>query len=343
MSESKEKPKMIYRTLGNTGLKVSVLSFGSWATFGVKAEEDACRDCMRLAYESGVNFFDNAEAYGKTRGDSELLMGKLLKEFNWPRSSYVLSTKIFWGGDGVNEKGVSRKHLLEGVDNSLKRLQVDYVDLIFAHRPDVITPTEEVVRAMSHLVNTGKALYWGTSEWSAQQITEAHWIARAYNLVPPSMEQPEYHMFARERVEKEYAPIYKLPYGIGTTTWSPLASGILTGKYNDGIPTGSRLAQPGYEFLVQRFDKVKDDRIPKVKKLAELAQSLGCSLPQLAIAWCIRNPNVSTCILGASKVNQLQETLQALPVMDKITAEVDQQIEAILQNKPEAVMNWGRV
>lgn len=339
---SEQKVVMPYRLLGNTGLRVSVLSFGSWATFGVKAELDACKECMKMAYDAGVNFFDNAEAYGTKRGDSELIMGQLFKEFGWERSSYVLATKLFWGGDGVNEKGLSRKHIIEGMNKSLQRLQTDYVDLIFAHRPDVMTTTEEVVRAFSHLVNTGKALYWGTSEWSSQQITEAFWIARVYNLVPPVMEQPEYNMFTRERFEKEYAPLYRSPYGIGTTIWSPLNSGILTGKYNDGIPEGSRLAQTGYGFLNDRFQKVKDDRIPKVKALAELATELGCTLPQLAVAWCIKNPNVSTCILGASKPSQLQDNLGALSVLPKLTDAVMQRIETILGNKPAAVLTWGR-
>ncbi len=331
---------MEYRYLGSSGLKVSALSFGAWVTFGDQIGEDTAQACMRTAYDAGVNFFDNAEAY--SAGKAETMMGNVIRKAGWKRSTLVLSTKIFWGGGGPNDCGLSRKHIIEGTDAALTRLQTDYVDLVFCHRPDLHTPTEETVRAMSHLVNQGKALYWGTSEWSADQICQAYEIARREHLVPPTMEQPEYNMFHRERVEREYTRLYE-EIGLGTTIWSPLASGLLTGKYNDGIPEGSRLALKEYGWL---RDQVLNDegkrRIVKVQQLARVAQELSCSLAQLALAWCLKNPNVSTVITGASKPEQVVENMKALAVVDRLTPDVMDQIEAILDNKPKMELDWRR-
>jgi voltage-dependent potassium channel beta subunit len=329
---------MEYRHLGSSGLEVSALSFGSWVTFGTQIGEAIAEDCMRAAWEAKVNFFDNAEAYAD--GASETMMGNILKRMNWKRSDYVVSTKIFWGGDEPNKTGLSRKHILEGMADSLGRLQLEYVDLVFCHRPDVFTPVEETVRAMSHLVTTGKAHYWGTSEWGADRIIEAYHIARREHLVPPTMEQPEYNMFHRERVEKEYARLYK-EIGLGTTIWSPLASGMLTGKYNKGIPAGTRLTLKGYEWLKSSFESVEAKRrIEKVKALEPVAQSLGCTLAQLALAWCLKNSNVSTVITGASRPEQVVENMKALDVSKKLTAQVMEQIENVLQNRPAAEETW---
>jgi voltage-dependent potassium channel beta subunit len=261
-------------------------------------------------------------------------MGKVLQKAGWERSDLVLSTKIFWGGDGPNDRGLSRKHIIEGVDAALERMQVDYVDLVYAHRPDIHTPIEETVRAMNHVLDQGKAFYWGTSEWSAQQITEAHKVARQYNLIPPLMEQPQYNMFHRERFESEYAPLYK-EFGLGTTIWSPLASGLLTGKYNEGIPEDSRATLEGYDWLRDRFtSETAQKRLAKVDRLIPVADELGCSMAQLALAWCLTNPNVSTVITGASKPSQVEENMQAIEVVDKLTPDVLERIEEILDNKP---------
>ncbi len=324
---------MEYRRLGRSGLKVSALSLGAWVTYGGQVGEEIAYDCMVAAYESGVNFFDNAEAYA--RGNAEIVMGNVVKKTGWKRSDLVISTKIFWGGDGPNDCGLSRKHLLEGAQAALKRLQMDYVDLIFCHRPDLYTPIEETVWAMHQIVQQGKALYWGTSEWSAAQIMEAYGIARREHLIPPVMEQPEYHMFARQRVEKEYLPLFRA-IGLGTTIWSPLASGLLTGKYNNGIPEGTRVSLDGYDWLKKWFesDEVKNN-IEKVKLLTVVAQDLGCSMAQLALAWCLKNPNVSTAITGASKAAQVRENMKALEIIPLIDGEIMNRIEAILQNKPE--------
>ena len=324
---------MEYRRLGRSGLKVSALSLGAWVTYGGQVGEEIAYDCMVAAYESGVNFFDNAEAYA--RGNAEIVMGNVVKKTGWKRSDLVISTKIFWGGDGPNDCGLSRKHLLEGAQAALKRLQMDYVDLIFCHRPDLYTPIEETVWAMHQIVQQGKALYWGTSEWSAAQIMEAYGIARREHLIPPVMEQPEYHMFARQRVEKEYLPLFR-SIGLGTTIWSPLASGLLTGKYNNGIPEGTRVSLDGYDWLKKWFesDEVKNN-IEKVKLLTVVAQDLGCSMAQLALAWCLKNPNVSTAITGASKAAQVRENMKALEIKPLLNDEIMNRIEAILQNKPE--------
>ena len=285
-----------------------------------------------------MNFFDNAEAYA--HGNAEIVMGNVIKKTGWKRSDLVISTKIFCGGAGPNDSGLSHKHIVEGADAALKRLQMEYVDLIFCHRPDISTPIQETVWAMNHVINQGKAFYWGTSEWSAQQITEAYAIARREHLIPPTMEQPQYHMFHRQKVEKEFARLYA-EIGLGTTIWSPLASGLLTGKYNRGIPEGTRATLEGYEWLRNQFedDKAKG-RIEKVKQLEPVAKELGCSLAQLAIAWCLKNPHVSSVITGASRSQQVTENMKALDVAAQLTDDVMEHIEAILDNKPEAEENF---
>jgi voltage-dependent potassium channel beta subunit len=325
--------KMEYRFLGRSGLKVSALSLGAWVTYGGQVGEEIAYECMQAAYEAGVNFFDNAEAY--SRGNAEVVMGNVIRKTGWKRSDLVISTKIFWGGKGPNDNGLSRKHILEGVDASLKRLQMDYVDLVFCHRPDLYTPVEETVRAMNHVINQGKAFYWGTSEWSATQIMEAYGIARREHLIPPLMEQPEYNMFHRERVEREYARLYQ-EIGLGTTIWSPLASGLLTGKYGQGIPTGTRVTLKGFEWLRKDFESEEARKnIAKVEQLKQVADELGCSVAQLALAWCLKNPNVSTVITGASRASQVAENMKALDVVPLLREDVIQKIEAILDNKPE--------
>jgi len=324
---------MEYRYLGSSGLQVSALSFGAWVTFGDQVGEDVAYECMMAAYEAGVNFFDNAEAYAG--GRAEVIMGNVLKSAGWKRSDLVVSTKIFWGGHGPNDSGLSRKHILEGTDAALARLQLDYVDLVFCHRPDIHTPVEETVRAMSYLIDQGKAFYWGTSEWNAAQITEAWAVARREHLIPPTMEQPQYNMFHRERVEVEYARLYD-EIGLGTTIWSPLASGLLTGKYNEGIPENTRITMKGYEWLRERFEseEVKGD-IEKVKRLMPVADELGCTLAQLALAWCLKNACVSTVITGASRPGQLVENMKAMDVAGQLSDDVMGRIESILDNRPK--------
>jgi voltage-dependent potassium channel beta subunit len=293
---------------------------------------------MRVAYDAGVNFFDNAEAYAS--GKAEVVMGNVLQRTRWKRSDLVISTKIFWGGEGVNRTGLSRKHILEGMRDSLERLQLEYVDLIFCHRPDIYTPIEETVRAMSFLVNQGLAFYWGTSEWSAQQITEAHGIARREHLVPPLMEQPEYNMFSRERVEREYSRLYS-ELGLGTTTFSPLASGLLTGKYKKGIPADSRVTLKGYEWLKEEFESQDGQhKVQKTEALRPIAAELNCTLSQLALAWCLKNPHVSSVITGASRPEQVGENLQALEVVPRLTDVVMGRIETILDNKPRPLEGY---
>lgn len=326
---------MEYRYLGHSGLQVSALSLGAWVTYGGQVGEEQAKDCMVAAYEAGVNFFDNAEAYA--RGNAEITMGNVIKKTGWKRAELVISTKIFWGGKKPNQTGLSRKHIIEGMQASLKRLQMDYVDLIFCHRPDIYTPIEETVRAMNFVLNQGWAYYWGTSEWSAAQIIEAHAVARREHLIPPLMEQPEYNMFHRERFEKEYDHLFK-EFGMGSTIWSPLASGLLTGKYNNGIPEGTRVSLSGFEWLREEFQGPKfEQKVEKVRQLVSIADQLGCSMPQLALAWCLKNPNVSTAITGASKPGQVVDNMKALDVVAKITPEVNEQIEAILQNRPSAI------
>ena len=288
---------------------------------------------MTTAYEHGVNFFDNAEGY--SAGKAETMMGNVIKKQGWKRSDLVVSTKIFWGGDGPNDKGLSRKHIIEGTKAALERLQMPYVDLVFCHRPDPHTPIEETVRAMNFLLDQGMAFYWGTSEWSAEQLRQAYEVARREHLVPPTMEQPEYNMFARARVETEYRPLYR-DFQLGLTTWSPLASGLLSGKYNDGIPEGSRVTTEGYEWLRKRLESEEGQaRLASVRKLADVASELGCTTAQLALAWCLKNPDVSTVITGASKPEQVAQNMEALDVVDKLTDEVMERIETVLDNKPK--------
>ncbi len=329
---------MEYRNLGKSGLKVSALSFGTWVTFNDQINDDVAYECMTAAYDNGVNFFDNAEAY--SQGEAEKMMGRVIKRAGWKRSDLVLSTKIFWGGPGINDRGLSRKHIMEGTDASLKRMDTDYVDLIYCHRPDIETPIEETVRAMNHVINQGKALYWGTSEWSATEIMEAYQIARREHLIPPIMEQPEYSMLHREKIEKEFLPLYT-EVGLGTTIWSPLRSGILTGKYNNGIPDSSRLALPSYQWLKDRLlsEDGKND-LDKVRELTSVAEEIGVSMAQLAIAWTLKNPNVSTVITGASSAKQVHENMKVLDVVNVLTDDVLERIESILKNKPTPVDNW---
>jgi voltage-dependent potassium channel beta subunit len=316
---------MNYRRLGRSGLKVSELSFGSWVTYGNQMGADAARECMAAAYDAGVNFFDNAEVYAK--GESERLMGAALKKLGWRRSSYVVSTKFFWGlHDGPNEKStLNRKYLMQAIDGSLARFGLDYVDLVFCHRADPDTPLEETVFAMSDIVASGKAHYWGTSEWTAAEIAAAWHVADRHHLHKPVMEQPQYNLFHRERVEREYARLYE-DFGLGTTIWSPLASGLLTGKYNDGVPADSRGAVKGYEWLAERL--TERAKVEKVKRLAPIAAGLGCTLAQMALAWCLKNPRVSTVITGASRPAQVQENMQALAVAPKLTPDVMARIDA---------------
>lgn len=329
---------MEYRFLGASGLKVSALSFGAWVTFGDQIGEKVAYELMKEAYDAGVNFFDNAEAY--SQGKAETMMGNVIHKAGWKRSNLVVSTKIFWGGRGPNDIGLSRKHIIEGLDTSLKRLQMDYVDLVFCHRPDVHTPIEETVRAMTHVINQGKAFYWGTSEWTARQIRQAYDIAKREHLIAPTMEQPQYNMLHREKVESEYAPLYE-EVGLGTTIWSPLSSGILTGKYNDGIPKDSRMSLKNYEWLRATLESEEGRQmIEKVRSLKVIADNLGVSLAEMALAWCLKNPNVSTVITGASRPEQVKENMKALDVVPQLTDEVMQSIEEALKNKPKGEMDF---
>jgi voltage-dependent potassium channel beta subunit len=322
---------MEYRRLGRSGLKVSALSLGSWLTFGKQISDDIAEELMICAYDNGINFFDNAEIYA--RGKSEIVMGNILKKLEWRRDSYLVSSKVFWGGDKPNKTGLSRKHVFEACHAALKRFQLDYLDLYFCHRPDPETPIEETVWVMNDLIRQGKILYWGTSEWSAQEITEAYAIARREHLIPPTMEQPQYNMFHRYRFEVEYKRIFE-ELGYGSTIWSPLASGVLSGKYNSGFPTDTRLGIEGLEWLKERV--LTEENINKTKALQSIAGDLGVALPQLAIAWCLKNKNVSTVILGGSKTQQLKDNLAAFEILPKLTEDVTASIEQILSNKPIA-------
>jgi voltage-dependent potassium channel beta subunit len=327
---------MEYRQLGKSGLQISALSFGAWVTFGDQIGVDQAIDLMGTAYDAGVNFFDNAEVYAF--GEAETIMGKALKKLAWSRDSYLVSSKVMFGSvmdPKPTQWGLSRKHIFEACDQAIQRLGVDYLDLYFCHRPDPKVPMEEIVRAMSDLIQQGKVFYWGTSEWSAQQIMEAYGIARQYNLIPPTMEQPEYNMFQRVRFEVEYARLYDV-IGLGTTIWSPLASGILTGKYSDGIPDDTRMNLPGYEWLRKHLESEKgQQKVAKAAELASVADELGVTMPKLALAWCLKNPNVSTVILGATRLEQLTENLGASEVVKLLSDEVMDRIEQILDNKPE--------
>ncbi|MEW5738576.1 MAG: aldo/keto reductase [Myxococcota bacterium] len=315
---------MDYRRLGRAGLKVSELSLGSWVTYGGQVGDDATKACMVAAYEAGVNFFDGAEAYAK--GEAERSMGRVLKQVGWRREGLVLSSKIFWGGDGPNDNGLSHKHVIEGVHAALRRWQTDYLDLVFCHRPDPNTPIEETVRAFDILVKQGKVFYWGTSEWSALEVKEAFKVAKELHLTPPTMEQPQYSLLARQRFEVEYAPLWT-EYGYGSTIWSPLASGLLTGKYDQGVPKDSRLGMKQYDWLKDKL--VTKENIEKVKRLEPIAKELGCTRAQLALAWCLKNPNVSTVITGATRPEQVHENMKALEVAPKLVPEVMRRIDAI--------------
>ena len=324
---------MDYRRLGKSGLKVSEFSYGSWVTFAKQVDVAPAKAMLTAAYDAGINFFDNAEGY--EQGRSELVMGQAIEELGWSRDSFIVSSKVFWGGEKPTQRGLSAKHVTEACHMALKRLRVDHLDLYFCHRPDIDTPIEETVRAMHNLVQQGKIIYWGTSEWSGQQITEAHAVAARWGLTPPTMEQPQYNLFERHKVEADYAPIYDT-YGLGTTIWSPLASGLLTGKYNNGIPNDARATLAGYEWLRDGF--TSDDgkaKIEKVRALAKVADDAGLSLTHMSLLWCLKNPRVSTVILGASRISQLTDNLAALTHKAKLTADVVTAIEAVMQNAPE--------
>ena len=324
---------MEYRYMGKTGLQLSALSFGSWVSFHKQINDSIADELMGISYDRGVNFFDNAEVYAL--GESEKMMGRVLKNKNWDRTSYVLSSKVFWGWRGndnkPNQSGLSRKHITEACHEALQRLQTDYLDLYYCHRPDKKVPIEEVVWTMHNLIMQGKILYWGTSEWSGVEIMEAHRVAAQYGLIGPTVEQPQYNLFARDKIENEFLMVYKT-VGLGTTIWSPLASGVLSGKYNKGIPEGSRFDLKGFEWLRDRW--MLDGVIEKVKSLAGLADELNVPLAALSIAWCVKNPNVTTAILGATNKEQLLQNLSALEVLPKLTPEVMDKIESIVQTKP---------
>ena len=324
---------MEYRYLGKSGLQLSVLSFGSWVSFKKQIDDKMAGDLMQLAYDNGVNFFDNSEAYAG--GESEKMMGRVLKSKKWDRTSYVVSSKAYFGLHGKenkpNQKGLSRKHLTEACNDALKRFQLDYLDLFYCHRADKNTPIAETVWTMNDLIRQGKILYWGTSEWTGVEIMEAHRVAQEFKLIGPTMEQPQYNLFERYKVEKDFSRIYET-VGLGTTIWSPLASGVLTGKYNDGIPKGSRLALNELSWLKDRW--ITDDKIKRVKKLGEVAKKMGVPLATLSIAWCIKNPHVTTAILGATKKQQLTENLKALDVMNQLTPEIMEKIDKIMGTKP---------
>ncbi len=325
---------MEYRRMGKSGLQLSILSFGSWVTFHKQINDSLADELMGIAYDNGVNFFDNAEVYAL--GESEKMMGRVLKAKNWDRTSYTISSKAFFGWRGKenkpNQTGLSRKHLTEACHEALQRLQTDYLDLFFCHRPDKNVPVEEVVHTMNTLIQQGKILYWGTSEWTGVEIMEAHRAAQQYHLIGPSVEQPQYNLFEREKVEKDFLEIFK-NIGMGTTIWSPLAAGLLSGKYNNGIPEGSRLGMEGFEWLRDRW--VLNDKVEKVKKITAVAKALNVSVAALSIAWCIKNPNVTTAILGATKKEQLTDNLKALEVLPLLTPEVLQSIEDIMGTKPK--------
>ena len=322
---------MQYRKLGKTGLKISELSYGSWITFGNQLDEKGASEIMSVAFDQGINFFDNAEAY--KQGQSEIIMGNVLKKLRWSRDSYIISSKVFWGGEKPTQRGLSHKHIKDACDNALSRLQLDYLDLFFCHRPDPDTPIEETVRAMHMLVLQGKVCYWGTSEWSKQQLEDAFRIARELGMTPPSMEQPEYNMFAREKLEREYLSLFENEK-LGTTIWSPLASGLLTGKYNNGMPPGTRASLENYKFVRDKFESEKFQyRYAIVEKLLELSSELNLSLTKLALNWCLKNENVSTIILGASREEQLIENLDCINHLAKIDNDVMKCIEDIISQQ----------
>jgi voltage-dependent potassium channel beta subunit len=320
--------EMEYRRLGKSGLQVSALSLGAWVTFGKQIDNEIAESCMHTAYENGINFFDNAEAYAE--GQAETVMGGILKKSGWSRDTYLVSSKVFWGGKKPNQSGLCRKHVIEACEAALKRLQLDYLDLYFCHRPDPDTPIEETVRAMNTLIEQGKVLYWGTSEWSAREIQEAKEVAGRLNLIGPTMEQPQYNLLHRDKVETEFAPLYESAHGLGTTIWSPLASGLLTGKYNDGIPEGSRLSHDSMKWLrdaMQKDPQEWESRLNKCRALGKVAADLGVPTAGMALAWCLLNKNVSTVILGASRTSQIEENLKALEIVPQLTPDVQAAIE----------------
>ena len=321
---------MNYRRLGKTGLKVSELSYGSWVTFSFQLGLDEATNIMKLAYENGVNFFDNAEAYAS--GESEIIMGEAIKNLGWSRDSFIVSSKVFWGGEKPTQRGLSHKHIVDACHAALGRLKLDYLDLYFCHRPDPETPIEETVRAMHTLIMQGKICYWGTSEWSAKELKEAYKISKEYYLTPPSMEQPQYNMFEREKMEKEYTEIFQTEK-MGTTIWSPLASGLLTGKYMKAMPSNTRTSLKNYKFIKDSFESEEYKmRHEKVRQLDQLSNDLNIPLVNLALGWCLKNDNVSTVILGASKAEQLNQNLKTLDYMDLINDDAMEKIEKILQN-----------
>ncbi|MDO6762566.1 aldo/keto reductase [Agarivorans sp. 1_MG-2023] len=323
---------MEYRRLGQSGLQVSEFGLGSWVTFGKQVDLSAAKQIMTRAYDAGINFYDNAEGYES--GESERLMGQAIEQLGWTRDSFVVSSKVFWGGDKPTQRGLSRKHVFDACHAALKRLRVDYLDLFYCHRPDIDTPIYETVRAMHDLVCQGKVMYWGTSEWSAQQITEAWAVAKAENLHAPVMEQPQYNMMVRDKIEAEYLPLYQLT-GLGTTIFSPLASGLLTGKYLNGVPDNSRLSLPGYEWLRDML-MGENNKLEQIAQLNQLAESLNMPLHHLALNWCLRTPHVSSVILGVSKLEQLEDNLKALELKQQLNNDVWQQVDNILGNKPAA-------
>ena len=324
---------MEYRRLGQSGLQLSALSYGSWVTFSFQLDDSEAQKMLHAAYDAGVNFFDNAEVYAE--GESERIMGRVLRKTGWGRDTYCVSSKAYWGGGRPTQRGLSRKHLTDACHAALGRLQVDYLDLFFCHRPDLETPIEETVRAMHDLVQQGKVMYWGTSEWSAQQIQEAYGTARQYGLTPPTMEQPQYNMFARDKVEREFHRLYT-EIGLGTTVWSPLASGILTGKYRDGIPPDTRVSMADYSWLRDRIESEEGrEQIRMATEVGEIAKELGISLAELALGWCLKNEHVSTVIMGASNLDQLNQNLRGLDALPLLTDEVMAKIETVLQNRPE--------
>ncbi|WP_374163456.1 potassium channel beta subunit family protein [Arcticibacter sp. MXS-1] len=322
---------MEYRRLGKSGLQVSALSLGSWLTFGNQIPDDVADELMSIAYEKGINFFDNAEGYAG--GKSEEVMGRILKSKGWDRESYIVSSKVFFGAEakGPNRTGLSRKHVIEACNAALRRFQLDYLDLYFCHRPDINTPIEETVWAMNTLLQQGKILYWGTSEWTAAEIMEAIRVARDYHLIGPTMEQPQYNMLERTKIEKDYLLLFR-EHGLGTTVWSPLHSGVLSGKYNDSDPGDTRLHMEGLDWLKNRT--LAQEKLEAARKVKEIADELGVSMPRLAVAWCLRNPNVSTVILGASKPYQLLENLTALDVVPLLTEDIMNRLDGVLKNKP---------
>ncbi|XP_055359580.1 voltage-gated potassium channel subunit beta-2 isoform X1 [Betta splendens] len=332
------RASMVYRNLGKSGLRVSCLGLGTWVTFGGQISDEVAEQLMTIAYESGVNLFDTAEVYAG--GKAEIILGNIIRKKCWRRSSLVITTKLYWGGKAETERGLNRKHIIEGLRGSLQRMQLEYVDVVFANRPDSNTPMEEIVRAMTHVINQGMAMYWGTSRWSAMEIMEAYSVARQFNLIPPVCEQAEYHFFQREKVETQLPELYH-KIGVGVVSWSPLACGIITGKYDNGVPESSRASMKPYQWLKEKIMS-EDGRKQqaKLKDLAHIAEKLGCTLPQLAIAWCLRNEGVSSVLLGSSNASQLTENLGAIQVIPKMTAGIATEVDHILGNRPHSKRDY---